>query len=406
MKELNDFIKTPYNDLSAFNLAEWYYNQNQYSAAVSFYLRVTECSEDDLLIYRCLLKIGLSLEKQENRTYSSKGMYLHAISVLPNRPEAYFLLSRLYEMNKEWQESYTMAEIGLLFSNNEIESLVDVEYFGKNGFLFEKSVVSWWMGREDECIKLLLELNEVDINEKYNQVIKNNINFIYGSNNMVKRIYYKIGDKLRYEFEGIDNFKSNYSQVFQDLFILMATNGKIGGKYLEIGSNKPLEHSNTYLLENKFNWKGISLEINQCLVDIFNSKRNNECFCLDATKANYLELLDSRNWGTDWDYLQLDCEPAKNTFEALLSIPFNKYRFATITFEHDWYCDVDKTIRDKSRKYLEMFGYQLVVSNVSVDDKSPFEDWWVHPDLVDNEIIQKLKSHKDINCGKDWICNL
>ena len=53
-----------------------------------------------------------------------------------------------------------------------------------------------------------------------------------------------------------------------------------------------------------------------------------------------------------------------------------------------------------------MFGYQLVVSNVSVDDKSPFEDWWVHPDLVDNEIIQKLKSHKDINCGKDWICNL
>ena len=262
------------------------------------------------------------------------------------------------------------------------------------------------MGREDECIKLLLELNEVDINEIYNQVIKNNINFIYGSNNMVKRIYYKIGDKLRYEFEGIDNFKSNYSEVFQDLFILMATNGKIGGKYLEIGSNKPLEHSNTYLLENKFNLKGISLEIDQCLVDIFNSKRNNECFCLDATKTNYLELLDSRNWGTDWDYLQLDCEPAKNTFEALLSIPFNKYRFATITFEHDWYCDVYKTVRDKSRKYLEMFGYQLVVSNVSVDDKSPFEDWWVHPDLVDNEIIQKLKSHKDINCGKDWICNL
>jgi len=406
MKELNDFIKSPYNDLSAFNLAEWYYNQSQYAAAISFYLRVTEYSEDDLLIYRCLLKIGLSLEKQENRTYSSKGMYLHAISVLPNRPEGYFLLSRLYEMNKEWQESYTMAEIGLLFSNNEIESLVDVEYLGKNGFLFEKSVVSWWIGREDECIKLLLELNEVDIDDKYNKVVKNNINFIYGTKNYAKPIYYKMGDRLRYEFEGIGKLKTNYSQVFQDLFVLMATNGKIGGKYLEIGSNKPLEHSNTYLLENKFNWKGISLEINQSLVDIFNSKRNNECFCLDATKANYLELLDSRNWETDWDYLQLDCEPAKNTFEALLSIPFNKYRFATITFEHDWYCDVDKTIRDKSRKYLEMFGYVLVVSNVSVDDKSPFEDWWVHPDLVDNEIIQKLKSHKDINYGKDWIIEI
>jgi len=75
-----------------------------------------------------------------------------------------------------------------------------------------------------------------------------------------------------------------------------------------------------------------------------------------------------------FEYLQLDCEPAKNTFEALLSIPFDKYRFAVITYEHDWYTD-DKTYRDKSRKYLQMMGYQLVVSNISLDYKSPFEDW-------------------------------
>ena len=50
-------------------------------------------------------------------------------------------------------------------------------------------------------------------------------------------------------------------------------------------------------------------------------------------------------------------------------------------------------------------GYELIVSNVSVDDKSPFEDWWIHPELIDNKIIEKLKSIKEVNNIKDWIYN-
>jgi len=44
------------------------------------------------------------------------------------------------------------------------------------------------------------------------------------------------------------------------------------------------------------------------------------------------------------------------------------------------------------QKYLESKGYKLVVSNISPDDNSPFEDWWVHPDLVDLDTINKLSS--------------
>lgn len=403
MKELNNFIESPYDDVNAFDLAEWYYSKKQFASAVSFYLRVTEIEENDLLIYNSLLKIGLAFEKQENRVMYSKGMYLHAISVLPNRPEAYFLLSRLYERNKEWQESYTMAEIGLSISNIETESLTGVEYPGKYGFLFEKSVVSWWMGRQDESIKILLELNEMDIDDNHMQAVKNNIRFIYETDNWTKPTYYKPGDKIRYEFTGIDKIKTNQSQAFQDLFVLMVTNGKIGGKYLEIGACQPIKDSNTYLLEKKFNWKGISLEINPTLVQRFNNKRNNECLYLDATKANYLEILDNQNMGTDWDYLQLDCEPARNTFEALLLIPFEKYRFAVITYEHDWYIDEDKTMRDKSRKYLQMMGYKLIVPNISIDKENWFEDWWIHPDLVDPKIIEVLKSSKETNPANKYI---
>jgi hypothetical protein len=293
-------------------------------------------------------------------------------------------------------------------SNFELDELQSVEYPGKWGFLFEKSVVSWHMGRIDESIKLSTHLLEnVTMDEDYTQSVKGNVKAVWGTIDYTKPSYYtkKDKDKLRYKFNGIDVIDKNYSQAFQDIFILMALDGKQNGKYLEIGANKPFEHSNTYLLEDKFNWQGVSLELNPSLVTWFNGKRKNKCLNRDATKADYLQILDNENLGTEWDYLQSDCEPARNTFESLLLIPFEKYKFAVITYEHDWYIDEDKTIRDKSRKYLKMMGYELVVTNISVDDKSPFEDWWVHPELVNPKIIKLLKDNSEINSVKSYIFN-
>jgi len=406
MKELDSFIQTPFNDAAAFDLAEWYWDKKEYASALSFYLRVTECSKVDLMIYKSLLKAGLCLEKQGDRTHYVKGMYLHAISVLAKRPEAYFLLSRAYEYKKEWQESYTTAEIGISMCDFVLDELDGVEYPGKWGFLFEKSVVLWHMGRIKESIELSMYLLEnIEMPELYETQVRKNIKFIWGTDNWSKPTYYKKGDNIRYKFNGIDKIDINHSQAFQDMFVLMALDGKVEGKYLEIGAYKPYEHSNTYLLEDKFNWKGVSLEINGPLVTWFNGKRKNQCLQRDATKANYLEILDSQNMGTDYDYLQLDCEPARNTFEALLLIPFDKYRFAVITYEHDWYIDVDKTMRDKSRKYLQMMGYKLIVPNISIDKENWFEDWWVHPDLISPKIMELLISKTENNSVKDYIFN-
>ena len=36
-------------------------------------------------------------------------------------------------------------------------------------------------------------------------------------------------------------------------------------------------------------------------------------------------------------------------------------------------------------------GYELIVSDVSPDGISNFEDWWVHPDLVDPKIIEIMQ---------------
>ena len=44
-------------------------------------------------------------------------------------------------------------------------------------------------------------------------------------------------------------------------------------------------------------------------------------------------------------------------------INLDKYKFATVTFEHDSYND-GTDIRDASRKYFEDHGYVLIADNI------------------------------------------
>ena len=92
----------------------------------------------------------------------------------------------------------------------------------------------------------------------------------------------------------------------------------------------------------------------------------------------------TEKWKNRIDYLSVDCEPSYNTFKSLLQFPMDKYRCSVITFEHDLYVD-GSDILNKSRKYLTDRGYQLVCSNVS-NILNPFEDWWVDPQVVSEEI--------------------
>ena len=76
-------------------------------------------------------------------------------------------------------------------------------------------------------------------------------------------------------------------------------------------------------------------------------------------------------------------------------MPFDTHKFAVITYEHDYYCDETKSFQEKSRKYLESYGYIRVVNNISPDDNRPYEDWWVHPDLVEHKIISEMMNISD-----------
>ena len=51
-------------------------------------------------------------------------------------------------------------------------------------------------------------------------------------------------------------------QSEQDKFVLNILKNKKNGYFLEIGSNDPININNSYLLETKYDWKGIMVEYN------------------------------------------------------------------------------------------------------------------------------------------------
>ena len=195
-------------------------------------------------------------------------------------------------------------------------------------------------------------------------------------------------EKLRYKFSGAETIKNNYSQAFQDIFVLSILNGKRNGTYVEIGGDHGVIISNTYLLETEFDWNGVSFEIDQSKVDGYNSLRKNKCVCVDATAFDYKKLFQERGFVKQIDYLQVDIEPAWQTLNALKSLPLDDYRFSVITYETDVYKDGPDT-GEEAMEILLSKGYQLIVRNVA-NQNNPYEDWYVDPTAVDPEIVNKF----------------
>jgi len=398
---MNDALYAYANDTENpelnFNLALEYQKVGQTASAISFFLRAADRTNDLDLAYECFLRMASCFNTQNNRVYTVKGMYQHAISLLPKRPEAYFLYGRYLEWITQYAESYTICNIGLATADFSMSSLrTNVDYPGKHGIIFEKAVSSYWWGKNMESRKLFHQLVDEywDImSDHYKQMVENNITRLgSGPESQAFTYYFKPDhNKLRYQFLNSDKIERNYSQVYQDMFILSMLNGKKKGTYLEIGGADPFLGNNTALLEQNYDWTGVSLEYDEKFIGNYRNSRKNPILHTDALKINYRQLLSEHFDKKEIDYLQLDIEPARNTFEVLLAIPFEEYKFAVITYEHDYYVDVTKSYRDKSRKYLKLMGYELIVNDVSPDGISNFEDWWVHPDLVDPQIIQMMK---------------
>lgn len=411
-KLLYEYIENPENDLTNYRLGLEYERLGQDAAAISFFLRASERTQNKLLEYECLLRIGNGFSRQDNRDYTVKSMYNAAIAVKPNRPEAYYLMSKQYEKEKQYFECYTVAEVGLkTLLNDKFNELkvsdLKVGYPGIWGLLFQKAVSSWWRGRGVESRQLFQYLYDnfyTQMDEPHQNSVKLNIiNLGSGPINYIYRPYdNRKHHKLRHKFPGSEKIKWNHSQVYQDMFVLSMLDGKRNGTFVEIGGADPIKGNNTHLLENEFGWRGLSVEFDENFVKAYKQARpQTNVIHKDALTIDYLELLKNNFAEKVIDYLQLDIEPAQNTYDCMKLIPFDEYKFRVITYEHDYYADFSRTVREMSRAFLESKGYVLVVNDVSFDGVCTFEDWWVHPDLIDTDILNKM-----ISVNKDQITDI
>ena len=197
-------------------------------------------------------------------------------------------------------------------------------------------------------------------------------------------------ENLKTKFAGAENIENNWSQSMQDIFVMSMLDGKRNGVYVEIGADQPRVISNTYLLENNFDWSGISFELDADKVAFFNTIRENKCLCEDATLYNYKSLFEELNYPKQIDYLQLDIDPAEGTLRALKALPLDDYRFSVITYETDVYSS-GADIQDEQIEILESHGYQLVAKNVKCEG-NPYEDWWVDPAIVSEDVWKPYKT--------------
>jgi hypothetical protein len=414
---LNHYIEFPNSAEINFCMGYFYHNIGQMASAVSYYLRCAERAYDSLLSYECLLRASMCFESQGCRNNSVEGMLQHAVALMPKRPEGYFYLSRFYERTQKWFNCYLIASIGEKVSHRNVPKLkIKLDYPGFYGIIFEKAVSSWHTGLCEESrdifkylsiyepldsihkkcvINNLKKLNAWRDENSFYLFCKSKEEELQKSKNNLNLYFSENFENLKYKFKNCENIKRNYSEAFQDIFILTMLNGKRNGTYLEIGGGLPFYGNNTYLLESEFDWHGITLDIDTEPCERHFRDRKNISVYKDAKNVDYIQFLKDCNMPYNIDYLQLDCDPANITYDILNKIPFDKYKFAVITYEHDYYLDETKSFQDKSRVHLENLGYLRVINNISPDDNRPYEDWWVHPDLIDINIINKIININD-----------
>lgn len=189
----------------------------------------------------------------------------------------------------------------------------------------------------------------------------------------------------------------NYTQINQDQFALDVSGDKANGYFIDIGAAHPVHINNTYMLESKRSWKGLSFDIGDENTEgcqhlkgstdaykrLWEEHRNTKIVIGDATKLDYRKIFQENNVPKVIDYLTMDLEPKEVTLEVLKLIPFDEYQFKVITYETDEHRG--NNCVGPSREIFEKHGYTLFATVRSQDD------FWVKEDLIDNVFYERAK---------------
>jgi len=398
IKVLNDVVLDYSNPYKMFKLAREYDKLKQGAAAFGWYLRAADFAdpnEDKLLQYKAIILGAHIFARSEARTQTVKGLVKMAMTTMPERPEAYYFAAMWSIDQNNFRNALMYSQMGL--ACEEFDLIEEFDYPGRVGLEYCYAVSKWKSDGRDDSKNLFFDLKHKN---KLNtpQWIMDSVNGWINNVGYPSTLPYtkKEQSKYRFSFNGLDTIDKNYSRHFQDMFVLSLTNGKKNGSFIEVGSGHPTLFNNTYLLEEKFDWKGLSIDKSERMCSKFSRERKTNIVMSDATQIDFKQLFKQNCIEQHVDFLRINSDDS--SYIVLENIPFNKYEFSIIQFQHNA-CWWGNELRDASRKKLQEIGYILFVPDVSISENQPYEDWWVHPGFANSE----MKSNKLNNFAWDYM---
>ena len=184
--KLNNYILNPRDANINFQLANEYFNSEQYASALSYYLRCAELSNNDDIVYESLLISWVCIKNVENRSTFERGQLMSIASKFPHKPEVYYNLcnwlekfgGNVFNSNEEkFQQMYLYACIGEKNIENEVKFQNFNEYPGYYGILFYKAFAGWHIGEKKESEDIFIDLhNNHKLDYYFDTYVRNNIN--------------------------------------------------------------------------------------------------------------------------------------------------------------------------------------------------------------------------------------
>jgi len=393
-KLLNDAVLDHKNPFKLYDLAKEYDRLEQGAAACTFYMRAAENNneetfEERFVQYKSLIAMANVYHREGNRDITARSIFRHALTAMPERPEAYFIFSKWLADRHEWQEALLTSTQGLNCQNFDMID-TDLEYRGKWQIEYINAISKWKVEGSDRSKNALFDFKYKTKHEKdYGEWIDNWIK----QAGFPSTLPYKEEDQdyYKYPFDGIEDIKQNYSRHFQDMFVLSALDGKRGGSFVEIGSGDPYKFNNTALLEDTFDWVGLNIDNSERFCYQHSRKRKSQILKADAGQLDYDLLFNMNCMERHIDFLRFNAEGA--SIQSLRKIPFNRHEFFVIQFQHNA-CWWGPEFRQESREILSNAGYILAVPDVSVNETENYEDWWLHPGIAKRKPKMLVRNNK------------
>lgn len=220
---------------------------------------------------------------------------------------------------------------------------------------------------------------------------------------------------------------SSFSQLGQDLWVIDTLDYKNKGFFIDIGAADGIIHSNTNLLEKKYQWNGICIEANPFLIPMLTSNRS--CMCVHALLhsseneikdfycANEISFIDNKNRPLTIEqtknYVQnngyqfhaikmktskinkiletyncpyvvdyISCDTEGTELDILKEFPFDEYHVNVITVEHNA-PHIGNKYQKELRSFLEDNEFRYIKGNEDIHNwgHGPIEDFYINKNI-------------------------